>query len=114
MISLEQPADLDWVNLYRIAYRGEAVAIGMLCASRLAEALGRIDAEVTRRQRDLLEALGLSLSVPALDHDRLVRAMAKDKKAEHGRLRFVLPSRLGSVELVGDIDPTLARAALDG
>jgi len=34
---------------------GEAVAIGMLCASRLAERLGRIDAEATRRQRELLE-----------------------------------------------------------
>ena len=30
---------------------GEAVAMGMVCASRLAERLGRIDAEVTARQR---------------------------------------------------------------
>jgi len=31
---------------------------------------------------------------------------------EHGRLRFVLPDRLGHVELVGDVDPEDVRAAL--
>jgi 3-dehydroquinate synthase len=91
---------------------GEAVAIGMLCASRLAESMGRIDAEITHRQRELLKALGLSLTVPDVDHERLVRAMAKDKKAEHGELRFVLPTRMGHVELVGDVDADLVHAAL--
>jgi hypothetical protein len=32
----------------------------------------------------------------------------------HGRLRFVLPVRMGQVELVGDIDPQLVRAAILG
>ena len=39
--------------------------------------------------------------------------MMHDKKVQHGQLRFVLPSRLGSVELVGDIDPDDVRAALE-
>lgn len=91
---------------------GEAVAIGMLCASRLAESMGRIDAEATRRQHDLLQALGLPLDVPAVEHQRLVQAMSKDKKAEHGKLRFVLPTRLGHVELVGDVDAELVLKAL--
>ena len=30
--------------------------------------------------------------------------MMHDKKVEHGKLRFVLPARMGHVELVGDID----------
>ncbi|MBP87992.1 MAG: 3-dehydroquinate synthase [Planctomycetaceae bacterium] len=91
---------------------GEAVAIGMLCASRLAESMGRIDAETTRRQYDLLHALGLPLDVPDVDHERLVQSMAKDKKAEHGKLRFVLPTHLGHVELVSDVDSDLVRRAL--
>ena len=91
---------------------GEAVAIGMLCASRLAESMGRIDAETTRRQHDLLQTLGLPLTVPDVDHERLVQAMAKDKKAEHGKLRFVLPTRMGHVELVDDVDEQLVRQAL--
>jgi 3-dehydroquinate synthase len=38
--------------------------------------------------------------------------MAHDKKVEHGRLRFVLPTRMGHVELVGEVDPADVRAAL--
>jgi 3-dehydroquinate synthase len=91
---------------------GEAVAIGMLCASRLAEKLGRIEPAVTQQQRDLLLALGLPLSTEGLDPDELLAAMQHDKKVEHGKLRFVLPSRLGHVELVGQVDAALVRQVL--
>jgi 3-dehydroquinate synthase len=92
---------------------GEAVTIGMLCASRLAERLGRIDASVTARQQALLKQLGLPIDVPdELESEAILRVMSRDKKVEHGRLRFVLPSRLGQVELVGDVSPKDVRAAL--
>jgi 3-dehydroquinate synthase len=39
--------------------------------------------------------------------------MQHDKKVEHGRLRFVLPTRLGHVELVGNVAEEDVRAALD-
>jgi 3-dehydroquinate synthase len=91
---------------------GEGVAIGMLCASRLAERLGRVDAAFTKRQHDLLTAFGLPTAVPATDHDELIELMYRDKKVTHGRLRFVLPSRLGHVELVGDVANDDIQAAL--
>jgi 3-dehydroquinate synthase len=91
---------------------GEAVAIGMLCASRLAERLGRVDGELTARQHKLLSALGLPTEVPAIDRDRILRTMMHDKKVQHGRLRFVLPDALGHVELVGDVDSEDVRSAL--
>jgi 3-dehydroquinate synthase len=40
--------------------------------------------------------------------------MGRDKKAVGGRLRFVLPSRIGHVELVDDVAPDLVRRALAG
>ena len=92
---------------------GEAVAIGMLCASRLAERLGRIDAALTERQHKLLSALELPVDVPELERDEILRAMAHDKKVEHGKLRFILPSRLGHVELVAGVAPEAVRAALE-
>jgi 3-dehydroquinate synthetase len=91
---------------------GEAVSIGMLCASRLAERLGRVDGDFTARQHKLLAALGLPVDLPNVDRQALLDAMAHDKKVEHGRLRFVLPTKMGHVELVGDVDPADARAAL--
>ncbi len=97
---------------YGEVLHGEAVAMGMLCASRLAERLGRIDAEVTARQRRLLERLQVPIEPPPLEPDRILETMMHDKKVEHGRLRFVLPSRLGHVELVGDVPEQDVRAVL--
>lgn len=103
---------IETVSGYGTYLHGEAVAIGMVCASRLAESLGRIGADVTERQRTLLTRLGLPTMVSGLDHDALVAAMQRDKKVEHGRLRFVLPRRLGHVELVGNVEPALVRRAM--
>jgi 3-dehydroquinate synthetase len=91
---------------------GEAVAIGMVCAARLAERIGRIDASVTARLTAMLQSLGLSVDVPRLDHKKILEAMMRDKKVQHGKLHFVLPSRMGHVELVSDIDAAAIRAAL--
>ncbi len=97
---------------YGTLLHGEAVAMGMLCASRLAERLGRVTADVTARQFSLLTALGLPTEVPDVPVENLLALMSRDKKVEHGRLRFVLPTRLGHVELVGDLPAGEVRAAL--
>jgi 3-dehydroquinate synthase len=98
---------------YGTLLHGEAVSIGMICASRLAERLGRIDSELTQRQLDLLQALGLPVALPDVDREVLLAAMRRDKKVAHGRLRFVLPSRLGCVELVGGVAEDDVRAVLE-
>lgn len=103
---------IETVTGYSRYLHGEAVGIGMVCAARLAESLGRIDASFTHRQRDLLVALGLPVAAEGLDPDALVAAMQHDKKVEQGRLRFVLPTRLGHVELLGSIETGLVRKAL--
>ncbi len=104
---------LETLTGYGQLLHGEAVAVGMICASRLAERLGRIQADVTRRQRDLLTALGLPVELPEVDHEEMLEVMSRDKKTEHGRLRFVLPSRLGHVELVGGVERADVLAVLE-
>ena len=103
---------LEAITGYGQLLHGEAVSIGMLCASRLAETMGRIDHETTVRQHNLLSAFGCPTQLPDVDLELLVRLMQHDKKVEHGRLRFVLPTRLGHVELVADVDPQLVQSAL--
>jgi 3-dehydroquinate synthase len=103
---------IETVTGYGAYLHGEAVAIGMVCASRLAQALGRIGPEITERQEQLLRALGLTTAVGDLNHDDLLAAMQRDKKSHLGRLRFVLPSRLGHVELVEDVPAEKVRQAL--
>ena len=86
----------------------------MICAARLAQRLGRIDAKFVERQHALLVALGLPVDVPKVDCEQLLSAMVHDKKTEQGKLRFVLPDRLGHVELVSGVDVALVREALRG
>jgi 3-dehydroquinate synthase len=94
---------------------GEAVSIGMAYAGRLAQKLGRIDKAVTARQSALLEGLGLPTRLPEsakLDANVVLDCMRLDKKTVGGRLRFVLPTRLGHVELVADVPESEVRAIL--
>jgi 3-dehydroquinate synthase len=104
---------LEAATGYGQLLHGEGVAIGMLCASRLAERLGRVDAAVTGRQHALLTALGLSTPLTAVPHDELLRLMYHDKKSASGRLRFVLPDRIGHVELVDNIRDDDVLSALE-
>ncbi|MFO0950469.1 MAG: 3-dehydroquinate synthase [Isosphaeraceae bacterium] len=78
---------------------GEAVAVGMVAESRLAERIGWVGPEVTGRIRTLLERFGLPTKAPGLSQKALVEAMSRDKKNQKGKTRFVLPRSVGDVEL---------------
>ncbi len=103
---------LEAVAGYGTLLHGEAVAIGMVCAARLSQRQCGLPAADAERQGRLLAALGLPTHVPPLDHQALLSAMARDKKVEHGRLRFVLADRMGHVQLVDGVEPANALAAL--
>jgi 3-dehydroquinate synthase len=95
---------------------GEAVAIGMVSAAALAQSLGRIGPDVVARQDRLLRGFDLPVTVPTgpgFTSDALLATMARDKKTVGGQLRFVLPTRIGHVELVDGIDPAAVRAILN-
>jgi 3-dehydroquinate synthase len=91
---------------------GEAVAIGMVAESRLAERLGWIRPDLTARLEALLTALGLPTAVKSKEADRLIDAMSRDKKNRGGKIRFVLPRKLGKVELTDAPDEADIRHAL--
>lgn len=92
---------------------GEAVAVGLLYAARLAARLGRIDAGRVRQHDEVVRgAYELDARLPVgVDHERLVRLMGLDKKVLGGGLTFVLDGPKG-VEVVSGIDPAVALATL--
>ena len=103
---------IETVTGYGHYLHGEAVAIGMVCASRLAESLGRIPSEITARQVRLLQSLGLPTGDQQLPVDDVLQAMQHDKKSEGGDMRFVLPRQLGLVEVVANVPVDLVRRAV--
>jgi 3-dehydroquinate synthase len=78
---------------------GEAVAVGMVAESRLAERIGWVGPEVTARIKHLLERCGLPTSASGLAQDAVIESMSRDKKNQKGKTRFVLPRQIGQVEL---------------
>jgi 3-dehydroquinate synthase len=67
---------------------------------------------LAERQGRLLTALGLPTVLRGVDQEAVLAAMARDKKVEHGQLKFVLPTELGHVESVGSVPPEAVRAVL--
>jgi 3-dehydroquinate synthase len=92
---------------------GEAVAAGMICASRLAERRGLIDSDLTKRQVKLLEAFALPTAPEPWPLDALIQTMRSDKKSVDGQLRFILPRRLGEVALFDDVPEADVRQVLE-
>jgi 3-dehydroquinate synthase len=83
---------------------GEAVAIGMAAEARLAiDAVGFPAADALRLER-LLEAFGLPRRAPeGLPRDRMLAAMARDKKNVRGEVRCALPREIGRMGHAGEI-----------
>jgi len=101
------------VGGYGAWLHGEAVAAGMVCASWLGERLDMIPPDVTTRQVQLLKSFDLP-TAPKQEWraDALIESMRRDKKSRAGRMRFVLPKRIGEVETVGDVNEADVRAVL--
>jgi len=72
----------------------------MTCAARLAKQLGMVDQDFCDRQTKLFLKIGLPVECPAEKLDELMDAMTRDKKVSGGKLKLILPTRMGHVELV--------------
>ena len=85
----------------------------MVCASKLAGRRGLIPADVTDRQVELLKRFDLPTERrPEWDVDALLAVMRRDKKNVAGRLRFILPTRLGHVAAFDDVAESQVREVL--
>jgi 3-dehydroquinate synthase len=87
---------LEAETKYRSFLHGEAVAIGMVVASRLSEARALCPSGTTDRLAALLTRLGLPVSIPAeVSTDGLCTALNLDKKAVARGLRLILLEAIG-------------------
>jgi len=93
---------LEKLSNYRVRH-GDAVAIGTVCAARLAVRRGICSEGLASRLENLLSKLGLPTRVPRDMHgESILSAMGTDKKRINGSLRFILPRALGDV-IVTDV-----------
>ena len=93
---------------------GEAVALGMVAAARLAVGRGRLPPALERAQVADLERLGLPVRAPVpLDAAAVLEHLGEDKKRVSPRHTFVLPVASDDVEIVTDVTDAEVLAALE-
>jgi 3-dehydroquinate synthase len=103
---------VETLSGYGTYLHGEAVGLGMLAAGALSRHLGLWSAQEENRQRALIAAAGLPLNWPPLDPEAVLACLQGDKKVRQGKVRFVLPTAIGQVQIRDDIDPGLIRQVL--
>jgi 3-dehydroquinate synthase len=88
---------------------GEAVGVGMALAFRFSSAQGLVTGQDAQRAARGIAASGLPTTLAEVpghpfDAARLVAHMGQDKKAEGGRLTFILARALGDAFVAKDVD----------
>lgn len=87
---------------------GEAVGLGMICASNLSLLLGNISQEEYRRITALIKSVGLPFEIPEnFDMNEFMQAMSRDKKILSKKLRFITLRGIGKAEITENPDKEL-------
>lgn len=90
---------LETLTSYERFLHGEAVAWGMLGATRIAVATELLGQQHADRIASLIARCGRLPDLPRIPAASLLRAIASDKKSRNGRVGWVLPERIGAAEL---------------
>ncbi len=93
---------LEQLSGYTLRH-GEAVAIGLVAAARIAEWLGRAKPPLAESIETVLAAWGLPVRCPPYPVAAIWQAMGRDKKRRGEALRWVLPHAIGKVEITEEV-----------
>jgi 3-dehydroquinate synthase len=98
---------------YRQINHGEAVGIGMVAAGSIALQLGLWSDRDADRQNALIEKTGLPTKIPAdIPAEGILETLKSDKKVKDGKVRFILPDRIGSVKISDRVGEAEIRNAI--
>ena len=99
---------------YQAVNHGEAVAIGMMAAGEIAVELGTWwDRQSCDCQQGLIEKARLPQQIPAeISNDAILDSLQTDKKVKAGKVRFVLPPKIGQAKVTDAVPPELIRQVL--
>jgi 3-dehydroquinate synthase len=95
---------LEAETKYERLLHGEAVAFGMRAATILAERTGRIDAPASAAIQSVIARYGPLPTLAGISAANLAARLRSDKKTVQGKIHFVLPVRIGEVEIASDIE----------
>lgn len=98
---------------YTVVLHGEAVGIGMVAASQIAVQLGLWDETSHQRQLELIKKASLPVTLPSgLNLEEIVDSLQTDKKVKDGKVRFVLPKRIGEAIVTDQVSSDIVYQVL--
>ncbi len=103
---------IETVSRYTLSH-GECVGLGMVAASRMAVQLGLLDESSCRRIIRLIEKARLPIGGLTFPAREVVDAMTTDKKVSRGRVRFILPDRIGHATMRDDVPDEMVIRAVE-
>ncbi len=103
---------LEAATDYGRLLHGEAVSIGMVGAAWISREVVGLPEEAVERQRRLLELFHLPVSMPEIDIERVLEAMALDKKVKGKVIRWVLLEDLSKPVVRDDVPMGLVSQVL--
>jgi len=103
---------LEQATGFNVLRHGEAVVLGMAAAFQASLVSGRIGKAEWEEALALLEILGNEISAPNVDANLVLKGMETDKKRKKDALVFVLPTSIGEVEIVENLDEKIIRDSL--
>jgi 3-dehydroquinate synthase len=93
---------------------GEAVAIGMMGAAQISLEIGTTNRDMVHAQEDMIRSVGLPTTTShPINSEELTRQLQKDKKRLGGRVRWVLPRKLGEVFLTEDVPESVVQRVVN-
>ena len=97
---------------YKKYLHGEAVAIGMVMANKVAVKLGLLDSSEAYRIEKLLKNYDLPTSYKIENVENFYEQFYLDKKSQNKKIKFVLPNHIGNFVFRSDIDENLVKDIL--
>ena len=102
---------VESVSNFQVAH-GQAVAIGMIAAAKIAAELDIMDYGNVTRLVEFLQKAGLMTKLLHIEVKQVIQTMRYDKKVQHDKIRFVLPRSIGQVFITDDVSSVVVEKVL--
>lgn len=105
---------IETLTGYTSYLHGEAISIGMVYEAKLSHMLGFLTKEEFERIRKILKEYGLPVDMPAiLESSEIIKAILLDKKNLQGKIRMVIPEKIGKMKINFEVNENDLKRSID-
>ena len=94
-------------------YHGECIALGAVAAAFISYKKGFLSMEEYYEVRDMFVPFYLPISIDDIDPERVVALTRSDKKAENGKVKFILLKKIGKAVIDTEVTEEEMLAAVN-